>query len=119
MPTPVEHYEEAERLLTEATKASDPLTASRMVTRASVEATLAAVPWARDEVDEVAAGLDRDEVAALLAVVDALWHWQSRQPVVPDDDQPGYAEGHVTGERRAQVAVRDLIAPVRRLLDRQ
>ena len=34
-------------------------------------------------------------------------------------DQPGYAEGHVTGERRAQVAVRDLLAPIRPLLDRQ
>lgn len=119
MPTPAEHYETAENYLDQADKAADPLHAQRLAMRASVHATLASVPWARDDVDEVAAGLDRDEVAALLEVVDVLWSWQARQPVVPDDDQPGYAEGHVMGERAAKVAIRDLIAPVRPLLDRQ
>lgn len=112
MPTPVEHYEEAERLLDEAAKASDPLAGARMVTRASVEAALAAVPWSRDEADEVARGLDSEQVGALVAVVTNLAAWVDDMPPLPANVDAGEVEAWVAGNRAARDLVRRLVAPI-------
>lgn len=115
MATPVEHYEEAERLLDEAARATDPLTAARMVTRASVEATLASVPWARDDADEVAAGLNREQVAALVDALGNLNSWARHHnatlaPGVADEDQ----EAYLAGWNAARRIVGDLLAEAAR-----
>lgn len=119
MPTPVEHYEEAERLLDEAHKAADPLAASRLVNRATVEATLAAVPWASGDAAVIQGlGLDADDVASLITVAAGLADWVDTrgggEARIPDGVDP---EGYVEGMTRARSAVADLLRLARPILE--
>jgi len=121
MPTPVEHYERAEELLEAARTAADPLTASRLVNVAQAHASLAGVPWSRDDVDEVALGLDREQVAALVALAEELHRWAHSPAVLPKAGalDPVYEEGNVEGWEGARAVVRGLVDPIaREVLDR-
>lgn len=115
MPTPVEHYERAEDYLAQAEQAHDPLHAYRLTTRAGVHARLAAVAWGADDrvLDEVAAGLDAEQVGALIAVVDEL------DRMLGDAGLPGIpvgvdAEAWVAGYQTLGRAVELLVKPVAR-----
>lgn len=117
MPTPLEHYETAEDTLKLASDlgAGDLAVRALLVAEAQAHATLAAVPWARDEADEVALGLDREQVAALVDVVGELASWArlhlaTLAPGVPDDEQ----EPYLAGWNNARERVLALVDPVAR-----
>lgn len=138
MPTPVEHYETAEGLLAEVAalrarilelKAEAHLSeprealalrhaprlehnAAELVAEAAVHATLAAVPWARDEAVEVARGLDAEQVGGLVDAVLELDSWAANVRAtlavgVADEDQ----EAYLAGWNAARELVAGLVRP--------
>lgn len=113
--TPAEHYDTAEAYLEQADKASDPLHAYRLVTRAQVHATLATVRDAVDQdepVDEayVATGIDAEVLEGAIESLEALDTWTRSATAVPDLDH-SEAEAYVNGVESAKGIVAGLVRP--------